>query len=188
MFDLGFSELLIVAIVALVVLGPERLPKATRFAGLWVRRARNQWESVKDELERDLASEELKRTMKEAREVLRDTGQSVRAEADEAREEFEQMRSAVASAAQTDVAVPEVPEEKAGSLEAGTVAPSSPIDGGKHPIGEPGPEPAPAGQGVQTRVTGNRRPPDPETDRGTDPATDTDFAAEPRADDDSRKS
>ncbi len=96
MFDLGFSELLIIAVVALVVLGPERLPKATRFAGLWVRRARNQWASVKDELERDLASDDLKRTMKEAREAMRDTEQSVRAGADEAREEFEQMRAAVA--------------------------------------------------------------------------------------------
>ena len=53
MFDIGFSELLIVAVVALVVLGPERLPKAARFAGLWVRRARAQWYSVKAELERE---------------------------------------------------------------------------------------------------------------------------------------
>ena len=61
MFDVGFSELLIIAVVALLVLGPERLPKAARFAGLWVRRARAQWYSVKAELERELASEELKR-------------------------------------------------------------------------------------------------------------------------------
>ena len=43
MFDVGFSELLIIAVVALLVLGPERLPKAARFVGLWVRRARAQW-------------------------------------------------------------------------------------------------------------------------------------------------
>jgi sec-independent protein translocase protein TatB len=54
MFDLGFSELLLVAVVALIVLGPERLPKAARFAGLWVRRARTQWNSVKSELELSL--------------------------------------------------------------------------------------------------------------------------------------
>ena len=40
MFDVGFSELVLIALVALVVLGPERLPKAARLAGLWVRRAR----------------------------------------------------------------------------------------------------------------------------------------------------
>ena len=63
MFDLGFSELVLVALVALVVLGPERLPKAARFAGLWVRRARAQWYSVRSELERELAAEELKRNL-----------------------------------------------------------------------------------------------------------------------------
>ena len=61
MFDVGVSELLLVAVVALLVLGPERLPKAARFAGLWVRRARAQWYSVKSELERELAAEEFKR-------------------------------------------------------------------------------------------------------------------------------
>ena len=65
MFDVGFSELLIVAVVALLVLGPERLPKAARFAGLWVRRARAQWYSVKSELERELAAEEFKRQFTE---------------------------------------------------------------------------------------------------------------------------
>ena len=59
MFDIGFSELLLIAVIALVVLGPERLPKAARFAGLWVRRARAQWYAVKFELEHELAAEEL---------------------------------------------------------------------------------------------------------------------------------
>ena len=97
MFDLGFSELLIIAVVALVVLGPERLPKAARFLGVWARRARAQWTSVKDELERDLASEELKRHLQEARDAFRDTERSIRGHADEARAEFERMRGALAS-------------------------------------------------------------------------------------------
>ncbi len=71
MFDIGFSELLLVAVVALVVLGPERLPKAARFAGLWVRRARAQWYSVKAELERELEAEELKRSVQETQAALK---------------------------------------------------------------------------------------------------------------------
>ncbi len=71
MFDVGFSELMIVAVVALLVLGPERLPKAARFAGLWVRRARAQWYSVKSELERELAAEDFKRQFTEPMESLR---------------------------------------------------------------------------------------------------------------------
>ena len=74
MFDIGFSELFIVAIVALMVLGPERLPRAARFTGLWVRRARAQWYSVKSELERELADDELKRSLARTRDELRDLG------------------------------------------------------------------------------------------------------------------
>ena len=64
MFEVGFSEMLVIAFVALVVLGPEKLPKAARFAGLWIRRARAQWYSVKAELEREIAAEQLKSELK----------------------------------------------------------------------------------------------------------------------------
>lgn len=63
MFDLGFSELLVIGVVALLVLGPERLPRAARFAGLWVRKARAQWYSVKSEFERELAAEDMRKAM-----------------------------------------------------------------------------------------------------------------------------
>lgn len=78
MFDIGFSEVFVIAIVALIVLGPERLPKAARFAGLWVRRARAQWYSVKSELERELADEELKRSLRQAQDELRSAQQQLR--------------------------------------------------------------------------------------------------------------
>jgi sec-independent protein translocase protein TatB len=71
MFDIGFSELLVIAVVALLVLGPERLPRAARFAGLWVRRARAQWYAVKSELETELADEEMRRSIHRAQEELR---------------------------------------------------------------------------------------------------------------------
>ncbi|MGO4221423.1 Sec-independent protein translocase protein TatB [Lysobacter sp. TAF61] len=88
MFDIGFSELFVIAIVALLVLGPERLPKAARFAGLWVRRARAQWHSVKSELEHELAAEELKRN-------LRDTEQSLREAHDEIKSGFDEARNRI---------------------------------------------------------------------------------------------
>ena len=81
MFDIGFSEIFVIAVVALLVLGPERLPKAARFAGLWVRRARAQWYSVKAELENELADEELKRSLLQAQEQLRDAEAALRAQA-----------------------------------------------------------------------------------------------------------
>ncbi|KDN13377.1 twin arginine-targeting protein translocase TatB [Snodgrassella communis] len=50
MFGLGFGEILLIAVVALVVLGPERLPKVARSAGLWVGRIQNFINNVKTEL------------------------------------------------------------------------------------------------------------------------------------------
>jgi sec-independent protein translocase protein TatB len=69
-FDFGFSELLLVAVVGLLVLGPERLPRAAKMAGLWVRRARSSWFSVKAQFERELADEELRRSLKQTRDEI----------------------------------------------------------------------------------------------------------------------
>lgn len=73
MFDIGLSEIMIIAIVALVVLGPERLPKAARLAGFWIRKARAQWYTVKSELESEMADEELKNSLKESMADLQQT-------------------------------------------------------------------------------------------------------------------
>jgi sec-independent protein translocase protein TatB len=102
MFDIGFSELFLIAIVALVVLGPERLPKAARFAGLWVRRARAQWYSVRSELERELATEELQRTLRDTRKAVTDIGEDMRAAETEARREFDTMQSQIAAGTADD--------------------------------------------------------------------------------------
>ena len=83
MFDVGFFELLVIGVVALVVLGPERLPKAARFAGLWVRKARAQWYSVKSEFEREMAAEDLKRSIGDPARDLRSDVEDIRRELDE---------------------------------------------------------------------------------------------------------
>ena len=64
MFDVGFSELVLIAVVALLVLGPERLPGAARTVGALLRKARHSFESVKAEVEREVRDEELKRVLK----------------------------------------------------------------------------------------------------------------------------
>jgi len=103
MFDIGFSELLVIAVVALLVLGPERLPKAARFAGLWVRKARAQWYSVKSEFERDLAADELQRSLRETRESLRQAEEQLRGNADSIKKQIERGFDDVAAAAAASV-------------------------------------------------------------------------------------
>ncbi len=65
MFDIGFWELTIIAVVALIVIGPERLPKVARTVGLWVGRMRGFVLSVKADIDQELRAEELKKIMEE---------------------------------------------------------------------------------------------------------------------------
>lgn len=65
MFDIGFWELTLIAIVALLVIGPERLPKVARTAGLWIGRMRGFVQTVKADIDKELRAEELKRIMQE---------------------------------------------------------------------------------------------------------------------------
>lgn len=63
MFDIGFFELLFLGIITLLVVGPERLPKVARTAGLWLGKARSMVSSVKADIDRELAADELKKTL-----------------------------------------------------------------------------------------------------------------------------
>lgn len=65
MFDVGFFELVIIMIIALLVVGPERLPKLARTVGRYAGKARSMFENVRTEVSRELAAEELKRTLEE---------------------------------------------------------------------------------------------------------------------------
>ena len=65
MLELDVSKIAIIAVVALLVLGPERLPRVARTAGALLRRARSSWQNVRDEIERELAAEDLKKSMQD---------------------------------------------------------------------------------------------------------------------------
>jgi sec-independent protein translocase protein TatB len=72
MFDIGFSELIVIGIVALVVVGPERLPKVARTAGLFLGRLQRYVADVKADISREMQLEELKKLQAEVRESARD--------------------------------------------------------------------------------------------------------------------
>ena len=129
MFDVGGAELLIIALVAVIVLGPERLPKAARFAGLWVRRARAQWYSVKAELERELAQDDLKRQFAEPLAQMRPTIESLR---QELKQEFDGLdpglpaRVDLQPPSQAPASTPEPASAEASALPASAEASASP--------------------------------------------------------------
>jgi sec-independent protein translocase protein TatB len=63
--DIGFWELVVIAVVALLVIGPERLPGVARKAGLWIGKGRRFLQTVKEDIDRELAADELRRILKE---------------------------------------------------------------------------------------------------------------------------
>ena len=65
MIEISFGKLLVLALIALIVLGPEKLPAAARTAGALLRRVRSGWDSVRSEVERELQVEEIRRTARE---------------------------------------------------------------------------------------------------------------------------
>jgi sec-independent protein translocase protein TatB len=77
MFDIGFSELIVIGIVALVVVGPERLPKVARTAGLLLGRLQRYVANVKADIGREMQLEELKKLQAEVRESARDLERSI---------------------------------------------------------------------------------------------------------------
>jgi sec-independent protein translocase protein TatB len=64
MFDIGFSELCMVGLVALLVIGPEKLPKVARMAGFWIAKSKRMLAAVKQEIHEEFQAEELRQTLK----------------------------------------------------------------------------------------------------------------------------
>lgn len=81
MFDVGFSELVVIGIVALVVIGPERLPSVARTIGALLGRAQRYFNEVKSEVNRELQLDELKRMREQAETQMRSIGDKVSDEA-----------------------------------------------------------------------------------------------------------
>jgi sec-independent protein translocase protein TatB len=63
MFDVGFSELILIAIVGLLVIGPERLPETIRVTTRWMRNIRRSFEQAKRDVEQELGVDEIKREL-----------------------------------------------------------------------------------------------------------------------------
>jgi len=80
MFEIGFSELIVIAIVALVVIGPERLPKVARTAGHLLGRLRRYVNDVKADINREIQLDELKTLQTSIQESARDLRQDIASE------------------------------------------------------------------------------------------------------------
>lgn len=144
MFDFGFSEMVLIGIVALVVLGPERLPVVARTVGEWVGKAQRFVAQVKSDIDREGDLGELKKIQEEARALANDVRTSVqkaassieadvnavKEQAQSAASEIEDSaRSVAKDAADASDAVKDAASQAAETLE--TAAADAPVGTGK---------------------------------------------------------
>lgn len=89
MFDVGFWELMLIGLVALLVFGPERLPRLVRETSLWMRKVRSVVGSAKTEIDRELQLYELRQMMEAKRQQFAQEVQSLENDAAELKKELD---------------------------------------------------------------------------------------------------
>jgi sec-independent protein translocase protein TatB len=98
MFDIGFSELLVIAVVALIVIGPERLPKVARTLGHLFGRMQRYVNDVKADISREMELDELRKMQTSMEDAARSFQSSVSKEVSETESEFNKLAQAAQSA------------------------------------------------------------------------------------------
>ena len=107
MFDIGFAELILIGVVALLVIGPERLPEAIRTASGWLNRIRRGFNEIKQEVQQELHNDAVMRD-------LRQTGDQLKSDANSIGQELRESTAALNTPAQdtTESSPPQNPAEK----------------------------------------------------------------------------
>ena len=77
MFDVGFLELVVIMVLGLLVLGPERLPKAAQTIGYWFGKTRRYVEGMKSQVEAEFDTTEVKRLLRNQEVQIRDAKQTI---------------------------------------------------------------------------------------------------------------
>lgn len=116
MFDIAFSELMLIAVVALVVIGPERLPRVARTAGHLLGRLQRYVGDVKADIDREMRLDELKKLQAQVADQARDMERSVNAQFASIENSLNQSIAGPQAEATPPIpAQPESPHEKAAS-------------------------------------------------------------------------
>lgn len=97
MFDIGFWELMILGLIALLVVGPERLPKLAYTAGKWLGKGRSMLNTVRDEINKEIKAEELKQVLEEQKKSLNPLEEVIEETSDALRELKSNTETAVGS-------------------------------------------------------------------------------------------
>ncbi len=141
MFDVSFTELIVIGVVALVVLGPERLPKVARTVGHLLGRAQRYVNDVKSDIQREIELDELRKFKQQMDDAAQDVNQSLRQAGDSVRGDLEAAQRTLdetAAEAKRSIAPPD-----SASAPAGAAAATLPEDAALKPAADPAPDATP---------------------------------------------
>jgi len=133
MFDVGFSEIVLIAVVALVVIGPERLPKAARTMGLLFGRLQRYVGDVKADISREMELDELRKLQKQVQGAAQEFKTSVESAAQNVHEGVrsveDQLNATAAEATPADPHANPAPDLASRGSESGAAPDITPADG-----------------------------------------------------------
>ena len=150
MFDVGFWEILLILVMALVIIGPERLPGAARKAGFFVGKARRYIEGVRSEVESELDVNEFKRMLHNQEVQINELQQQLKTGVDEVKADMPDPVSAADIL--TDTATHSFNDEQAGITEKSSV----PVDSSNDTSGAVATD-ASASKGTRAKDTGSSK-------------------------------
>lgn len=116
MFDVGFSEMMVIAVIALIVLGPEKLPKVARTLGHLLGRMQRYVNDVKSDINREIELDDLRKLQSSMQETARSIEQTVKSEAGAVESEFNKVSQSVQGAVSSETPAPAYPENPVAEL------------------------------------------------------------------------
>ncbi|ORU93679.1 MAG: preprotein translocase subunit TatB [Cycloclasticus sp. symbiont of Bathymodiolus heckerae] len=93
MLDIGFFEICLVAIIALLVIGPEKLPRVARTTGLWLGKARGMVKTVKYEIDEQIRMEELKQSLEKVNSEIKEAAEPLKGDIIKTQDELNELTS-----------------------------------------------------------------------------------------------
>jgi sec-independent protein translocase protein TatB len=154
MFDIGFFELVLISVVSLLVLGPEKLPGAIRTITLWIGRLRRSFNTIKQDIEREVGADEIRRQLRneEIMERFRKTQSTVKNTISDVQKKTDEFRKNIDLEAQAAASTSNDKNTGAdsgttGAADAETRAFAEPAAGGSEDTADGTSKPGPQGDG-----------------------------------------
>lgn len=109
MFDIGFGELLIIGVLGLLILGPERLPVAIRTVSLWLGRFKRSYRQIRSEIEKEIGADDIRRQLhnEDIMQSLQSSKQELQDLAQQANTSIDEIKQQAASVTEQDHVKPE---------------------------------------------------------------------------------